>query len=350
MPIGGLLGGGGGGGGLGGALGGIGGAVGGLIGLLDKGRGGKRYVKDILELYRDLDLPDYVIKDLVAAQIPLTGRMSPEQWEAALPGEAAQIADSPEMRAEQLQAISGLREISEEGLPEADRLAAEEGARAMRGALRSGEEGQIQSLRRRGRLGGGGEIAARAVGGRLASELGRGLNVDITREALQRRLQALSQYGSAAGATRGQDVRSQDINAQALNRFAQFAAMQQQMANQANAAERQRVQQYNVQTPQQLAAQNQLLDYQNRQYNQAYQNQLRGQGYQEQLQQAAGMAGAYQQLSRDAYAKQAAKQQTYENIGSGLLGGAGGAIQYGQATRPQTGGGLQYQPPRTQRF
>jgi hypothetical protein len=312
---------------IGGGVGQSGGqGIGALIGLLDKGRGGKRYDKDILSLYKDLDLPEYVIKDLVAAQIPLTGLMSEEQWEAALPGEAAQIADSPEMRAEQVQAISGLREISEEGLPEADRLAAEEGARAMRGALRSGEETQIQGLRRRGRLGGGGEISARAVGGRLASELGRGLNVDITREALQRRLQALSMYGSAAGAVRGQDVTSQDINAQAMNRFKQFAALQQQQANIGNAAERQRVQQYNVTQPQQLAGQNQLLAYQNAQYNQAYQNQLRGQGYQDELQQAAGMAGAFQRLSEGAYAKQAAKQKTYENIGGGIGSLYGGAV------------------------
>ena len=300
--------------------------LGALIGLLDKGRGGKRYDKDILSLYKDLDLPDYVLKDLTAAQIPLTGLMGEEQWEAALPGEASQIADSPEMRAEQVQALGGLQQISEEGLPEADRLAAEEGARAMRGALRSGEETQIQGLRRRGRLGGGGEISARAVGGRLASELGRGLNVDITREALQRRLQALSMYGSAAGAVRGQDVTSQDINAQAMNRFKQFAAMQQQQANMGNAAERQRVQQYNVETPQQLASQNQLLNYQNQQYNQAYQNQLRGQSYQDELQQAAGMAGAFQRLSEGAYAKQAAKQKTYENIGGGIGSLYGGAI------------------------
>lgn len=303
--------------------GGAGRGIGGLIGLLDKGRGGKRYDKDILELYKDLDLPDYVLKDLTAANIPLTGLMSEEQWEAALPGEASQIADSPEMRSEQLQALQGLKLIGQEGLPEADRLAAEEGARAMRGALRSGEETQIQGLRRRGRLGGGGEISARAVGGRLASELGRGLNVDITREALQRRLQALSMYGSAAGAVRGQDVNTQSMNADALNRFKQFAALQQQQANIGNAAERQRVQQYNVTQPQQLASQNQLLDYQNRQYNQAYQNQLRGQGYQDELQQAAGMAGAFQRLSEGAYQKQVAKQKTYENIGGGLGGALG---------------------------
>ena len=309
---------------LGGALGGgAGRGLGGLIGLLDKGRGGKRYDKDILELYGDLDLPEYVIKDLIAAQIPLTGLMGEEQWEAALPGEAAQIADSPEMRAEQVQAISGLREISEEGLPEADRLAAEEGARAMRGALRSGEETQIQGLRRRGRLGGGGEISARAVGGRLASELGRGLNVDVQREAMNRRLQALSMYGSAAGAVRGQDVGTQNINAQAMNRFKQFAALQQQQANIGNAAERQRVQQYNVMQPQELAGQNQLLAAQNAQYNQAYQNQLRGQQYQDELQQAAGMAGAFQRLSEGAYQKQVGKQKTYENIGGGLGGALG---------------------------
>ncbi|MCK5652774.1 MAG: hypothetical protein KAJ42_15395 [Gemmatimonadetes bacterium] len=300
--------------------------IGALLGLLDKGRGGKRYDKDILELYKDLNLPDYVIKDLTAANIPLTGLMSEEQWEAALPGEASQVADSPAVRAQQLQSLAGLKEISEEGLPEADRLAAEEGARAMRGALRSGEETQIQGLRRRGRLGGGGEISARAVGGRLASELGRGMNVDLQREALQRRLQALSMYGSAAGAVRGQDVNTQNINAEAMNRFKQFAAMQQQQANMGNAAERQRVQQYNVQQPQQLAGQNQMLAYQNAQYNQAYQNQLRGQSYQDELQQAAGMAGAFQRLSEGAYAKQAAKQKTYENIGGGIGSLYGGAI------------------------
>lgn len=325
--------GGGGGGGAGGALGGIGGGIGGLIGLLDKSRGGKRYVKDILSLYQNLNLPEYDTQALAAANVPLTGLQEAQQYEAALPGDASLIADSPEMRADQLQALAGLQQISEEGLPEADRLAAEEGARAMRGVLRSGEETQVQNLRRRGRLGGGGEISARAVGGRLASELGRGLNVDITREALARRLGALRDYGSAAGAVRGQDVTSQNINAQALNRFKEFAAMQQQQAASQNAMERARVEQYNVATPQTLAQQNQLLDYQNRQYNQAYANQQAQRGYQDQLQQAAGQAGAYQTLSRDAYAKQAAKQATYERLGSGLLGGTGGAIDYGQATK-----------------
>jgi len=312
-----------------GSLGGLGGSIGGLIGLADKSRGGKRYTKDILDLYRNLQLPEFDTGDLAPAQIPLTGLQDAQQFEAALPGDASLISDSPEMRAEQLQALEGLQQISEEGLPEADRLAAEEGARAMRGALRSGEETQIQNLRRRGRLGGGGEISARAVGGRLASELGRGLNVDLQREALQRRLQALRDYGGAAGAVRGQDVGSQNINADALNRFKMFAATNQQQTAAQNAMERARVEQYNVQTPQQLAQQNQLLNYQNAQYNQSYQNQLQGQDYQNQLQQAGGMANAYQQLSADEYAKQAAKQKTYENIGSGLLGGTGGAGAYG---------------------
>lgn len=308
---------------------GLGGGLGALIGLLDQSRGGKRFDKDILDLFKQLQTPDYELQDINAPFVPFTGGMTPELYTGADPGAARQIADSPEMRAEQLQALSGLQEIGQEGLPEADRLAAEEGARAMRGALRSGEEQQVQNLRRRGRLGGGGEIAARAVGGRLASELGRGLNVDITRQALARRLGALRDYGSAAGAVRGQDVTSQMVNADALNRFKVFAAQNQQQAAGDNARARQYAQTYNVQTPQALAATNVQSAYDAAQYNQAYQNQLRNQQYQDELAKVGGQAGAYGRLSDAAYAKQAAKQKTYENIGAGLGGGIGGGIGLG---------------------
>lgn len=335
----GLLGGGGGGGGLGGALGGLGTGIGGLIGLLDKSRGGKRYLKDILNLYQNLQLPQYDTTDLSAPYIPFTGGMETINAEAALPGDASLIADSPALRAQQLEALGGLGQIAQEGLPEADRLAAEEAARSVRGALRSGEENQIQNLRRRGRLGGGGEIAARAVGGRLASELGRGLASDLQRQALERRLQAIRDYGSAAGAVRGQDVTSQLANADALNRFKIFAASNKQATNLANQAAAQNAQQYNVSVPQQLAAQNVQNQFQTNQYNQAYGNQMANQAYQDQLKQAAGMAGAYGSLADAAYAKQAAKQKTYENIFGGLGQGIGGIGD--AALKYKTGGGLQ---------
>ena len=314
--------------------GGLGGGIGGLVGNIAllagaAGRGGKRYLKDALEVYQKIQDPDFDMRDLTPAQYRIAAEMFPETFEAQLPGEAQTIADSPLARAQQAESVLGLQEISRTGLPEADRLAAEEAARAVRGAVRGGEESAIRSLRRRGRLGAGQELQARTAGGRGATDLAARLGSDLQRQALERRLQALGLYGSAAGALRGQDIGVEQSRADAINRFKEFAAVQRQQAAQYGAGARERAQQYNVGTAQEIANAQAQADYQTAQTNIERQNQLRQNLFTSQLARAGGEAGAYRDLYGHAERKRTEKGGQIQALSGGLGQALGGGIGLG---------------------
>ncbi len=307
--------------------GGIGGAIGGIINLLGGGgEGGEDFRRDALLALQSLQVPDFDFTELTPPQLRLVALMSPEVYEAQVPQEVKLIMDSPEARAQMEEALRGLGEISREGLPELDRLAAEEAANQIRGALQSGEEAFVQNLRRRGRLGAGAETQARAVASRGAAELGSQLGRGLQQETLQRRLQGLRDFGSAAGMLRAQDVGVQQSQADAMNRFQEIAAAQRQQAAADAASERQRVQQYNVGTQQQLATGQSLANYETQRQNIERQNQLRQAQFAAERDKAAGLAGQYGQLGEMADWEKAAREKNIQTIGGGLGQGIGGLI------------------------
>lgn len=304
---------------------GLGGGLGNLAVLLGgAGEGARPALEDALQVYMALQDPDFDLSDLTPAQYRIAATMQPELFEAQLPGDPSLIADSPLARAQMAESVLGLGEISRTGLPEADRLAAEQAARAVRGAIRGGEESGIRSLRRRGRLGAGQELLARGAGGREASDLAARLGSDLQRQALDRRLQALSQYGSAAGALRGQDVGVEQSRADAMNRFKEFAALQRQQAAQYGAGARERAQTYNVGTAQDVANQQAEANRQAALENVERQNQMRQQTFQNQLARAGGIAGTQAGLAGVGAAEQKAKAEQLQLIGRSIGGGLGG--------------------------
>ena len=311
---------------IGGDLGaGIGGGLGNLAILLGgAGKGGKHHLQDALQVYQALQDPDFDLSDLTPAQYRIAATMQPELFEAQVPDDPSLIADSPLARAQMAESVLGLGQISREGLPEADRLAAEEAARAVRGAVRGGEESGIRSLRRRGRLGAGQELLAREVGGREAADLASRLGSDLQRQSLERRLSALSQYGSAASALRGQDVGVEQSRADAMNRFKEFAALQRQQAAQYGAGARERTQAYNVGTAQDIANAQSEANRAAALENVQRQNQMRQQTFQDQLQKAHGITGIQTGLYGAEQAEQAAKAKQLRGIGTGLGGAIGG--------------------------
>lgn len=312
---------------LGSLGGGAGGAVGGIINLLGGGgEGGEDFRHDALIALQSVQIPDFDFSELTPPQLRLVALMSPEVYEAQVPQELKVIMDSPQARAQMEEALQGLGEISREGLPEADRLAAEEAANQIRGALQSSEEAFVQNLRRRGRLGAGAETQARSVAARGAAELGSQMGRGLQAEALQRRLQGLKDFGSAAGMKRAQDVGVQQSQADAMNRFQEIAASQRQQAAADAAAERQRVQGYNVGTQQDLATQQQLANYQTQQSNLERQNELERQRFYAEQQKAAGLAGQYGRLGQVADEDKAARERNIQTLGTGVGGLLGGGL------------------------
>jgi hypothetical protein len=336
-------GGGGGGGAIGSAIGAAGGAIGGIALLAGAaGEGGKEELKRALKLWEQLQEPDFNFQDLTPPQLELLAEATPEIFEAAVPGAAALPEDSPLVRAQQAQALGGLGRVAEEGLPEADRLSAAIAGRAVRGAAQAGNEEIIQNLRRRGRLGAGAETQARAVGGRLSGQLAGEMGLNLQRESQARRLQALRDFGGAAGALRGQDIGLSAGRAQALNRFNEFVAAQRQQAGQYGAGARERAQAYNVGTQQRLGEQQQLADYQAAMANVNRQNQLQQQLFGSRLAKVQGQTGALGDLSTAQYAEQAARAAAVRGAAGGGAKAAGGAYQ---AFGGQQAGGVQQPPP-----
>jgi hypothetical protein len=131
---------------------------------------------------------------------------------------------------------------------------------------------------------------------------------------------ALSQYGSAAGALRGQDVGVEQSRADAMNRFKEFAALQRQQAAQYGAGARERAQGYNVGTAQDIANQQTQTDYQTALQNLQRQNELQQQQFQNQLARTQGLAGAYGQMGQRKDIEQAERAGQIRGIGN--LGGA----------------------------
>lgn len=314
--------------GVGGGIGGgIGGAISGIALLAGAaGEGGKPELKKILSLWEKLQEPDFDFSDLTAPELRVMAQATPETFEAQVPAEAALAQESPEIRARQLQALGGLGEIAEEGLPEADRLAAALAGRAVRGAQFAGTEESLRGLRRRGRLGAGAETQARAVGGRMSGQLAGEMGLDLQRVSLERRLQALRDYGGAAGAMRGQDIGLSESRAQALNRFNEFVASQRQQAGAYGAAARERAQAYNVGTAQRIGEANPLLEYQTALQNINRQNQLQQQLFGARTTITGGQAGALGGLAQAGYAEQAARTANIRAIGSGAGQAIGGAF------------------------
>lgn len=319
---------------IGQAGGGIGQSLGGVIGgiaLLSgaAGRGGKRFHKQGLEALQDVGLPEFDLSDIDAPTFRVLAERFPQLMESFVPDEAALIDDSIEGRAGQLEALLGTGEIAREGLTDADRLAAEQAGRAVRGALRGGEEAAVSQLRRRGRAGAGGELQSRIAGGRVASELARDLGSNLQQLALERRLGALGQQGQQAGQLRGADILGQSTNADAINRFREFASMQQQQAAMQNQMERARAADYNVGTTQRIGEQQQIADYETERQNIERQNQARNQGFLAENLRAANIANQYNTLATGAYNKQKAKAGQIQGVSQGIGGLVGGGIGLG---------------------
>jgi len=191
--------------GIGAEVGGaVGGAITGLISLFRKKKDPAKALRQAaLDVFKKIESPDFNIDDLKGPELRIAATMRPEVFQAQDAGRPELIRGAPDVREQQLRALSGLRGTAEEGIPLVDRLAADEAGRSVSGALRRGEESAIRGLRRRGRLGAGAETQARIVGGRQASELARGLGSDLARSSLLRRQQALRDYASASGSLRG---------------------------------------------------------------------------------------------------------------------------------------------------
>lgn len=304
--------------------GGLGELTGSIVGLATMGKGGKKELKEAVELYKKIKDPDFDKSKLQQEQLVLLAKYYPETYEAEIPNEVKVAQDSPELRKAQMDGIANLTQLSKEGLPTLERAMVEETQGKLAGEVSRARKQALRNLQETGRMSAGTELAAGLAGAQQGSNLARQQGTDVVRAALENRLNATSQLAQQAGQARQQDISLSQQQADTINRYNQWVSALQTQAAQDAANNRNAAQLRNVSEAQRVAEQNATNKMAMAQYNQQNQNQLAQALAQFQLQKAAGTAGALGNLSQAKYAEQAQRLAAAKGIGKGIGTTAGG--------------------------
>lgn len=309
----------------------VGGGIAGAIERSNANADAKRMIEEAIAEYKKAGMPPDTSLPIILKEFTQQGIITPavEQEIKMESSKVSEVQEAPELRDAQMQALHQLGQTAQGGLRPEDRAAFNQ----LRDELIRQQEGKrqqiLQSMAARGVGGSGAELAAQLQASQTGANEAAQRGDALSAQASQRALQALGQYGTMAGQVRGQEF---DINRQraeaadALQRFNIENARQvqtrnigaQNVAQQLNLGEQQRIADANVQQ----ANQERLRQDQARQ---AYWKNL--QDY------YSGLAGfkTGQATQRRAEGDAAAKQ--WQGVGSGLGSALGSA---GMSTMQQT--------------
>jgi len=296
----------------------IGGIVAGIINAADPGRSGKHYLQQANKLWKDLETPDY--NELIAPYLQSTGQMTPEIYDAIQSGEFRGIEEDPTAELAQLRNLGRLEQVAEQGLPLQDRLRAQEAQRGLASEGARAREAVMADLVRRGRGGGGAELAAKLATTGAQEEAARGRGADLANLSIQNRLQAIGQMGGELGNYRGQNIGKEAQISGMQNNYNQWLSNLNTTAAANAARQRQAAQNYNLQNQQRIADTNVGGQYQNI----LNQNLQKQQGFQDRMAKTQGEAGTLGGLAQMQAALSAQKQQRVAGAGQGFDSAVGG--------------------------
>jgi hypothetical protein len=313
-------------GGLGDVGGGIGGAIGGIAVLAGAGgKGGDRYYKEALEVWKKLKDPEFDMRELSAPQLRVFAEYFPEVYDVVIPQNIKTIAESPELRLSELRSLKKYERMADEGLPLSERLAEQEAGRRLAGEAARNFDTARADLARQGRLGSTDELLAANLASSQAAESARGLGADLAARSEQAKLTGLAGGLGAASGIRGEDYRAASENAGIMNRLAEYIANQGTEANRFAAEARGAAANANVGNAQRIGESNVLNKYATGESNLERRNRLRGLLADYQLQKASGLSGALNAFGLKKDQDKAAREQTIMSIGRGVGQAGGGA-------------------------
>lgn len=308
---------------------GIGGAIGGIAVLAGAGgKGGDKYYKEALAVMRAVQDPNFDFRQLTPPQLAILAELDPQTYEVRVPDELKTIADSPELRAAQVQGVQKFQEAGREGLPLQERLAAQGIQEQAASEASRMNESVLRDIAQRGGAGGGAEIAARMQANQGAANRASQMGSDLALEAARNRLMFSGEAANMAGQVRGQDVDLRGRNAQMTNQFNQNVANMFTQRNQEAAGARERAQGYNVQQRQGVGEANVMNRYNTQLQNLSRKNQLEQQLFGARMDKATALAGALGRRGLQKDQDKAAKEKTIMSIGQGVGGAAGGALEF----------------------
>lgn len=299
------------GGSIGGPLGAvIGGGLGAVGGMLadDKANSEKArahgLTDEAIAALRGVEIPADLANRIYYNQYQSAGNLTPEQEKIinAQPSAAGQVTGDKNLQAAQLEALNALKGISQTGMSATDKARLNQIQQLSATRAEGQRQAILQNFAQRGQGGSGNELIAQLQASQNAANQANQQGLDVAANAQQNALQALGQYGQAAGQMENQKF-GQEFQAGGA----------QDLLNRFNVQNQQGVQQRNVGTANTAQASN-LNNQQNilnKNTGDANQEMLRQKEAQQQLfndqiakatgQGAASTAGAnaYNQMGRD---------------------------------------------------
>lgn len=305
---------------------GIGGALGGAIGMAFAGKSGKEYYKKALAAVEKLQLSDFDMRSLSAPELRAVSEAFPDLYQEVISGQASQVQEPMAGRGAQLRGLSRFETMAREGLPTAERIAAQEAQRGLAAQAKNADEAVLQDLAQRGQLSGGDEISARLATGQQAHNLAAQQGTNLAMMGIENRMRGMQGAQSAAGALRGQDINVAGQNADLMNRFNELASQLGSERARYNAAARERSQMYNVGNRQRIGDFNTIARGQMGERNQDTQNRLRALATQERMGKTNMLVDAYGNMGQFQDNQRAARIALGRGVGEGVGGAAGGAL------------------------
>jgi len=241
--------------------------------------------------YSGITPPDVKQLELMLNEYVQQGIITPEdaQYFAANPSAFEAIATDPALKDAQMNALSSLQNIGEEGGLNAQAkarlhdIAKEENVRE-----RGARESIMQNAQARGQGGSGLEFLSLLKNQQESAGRAADRGTQVSADAEQRALEALMNSGNLAGNIREQDFGEKSRKAQAIDALNQFNTRNKMQVNQYNVGNRNRAQESNLDARQDIANKNVA----NKNAQQQYNKNLLVSDYERRMGRAGTMAGA----------------------------------------------------------
>jgi hypothetical protein len=299
--------------------------VGGVVGGMERSEAQRQQMELIRQSINDLQaigIPPVEAQQLALEQYKSAGQLSPELEQAFSQGNSGlnDISTDPRLKEAQLNALTELQGIGQSGgMRLSDQAAAQQAMGDIQSKERGSREAIEQSLREKGRFGGGDELAMKLANQQNSATNANQVGLGLAGQAQQNALQALMQGGQLGGQMQGQEFNQQAQQKAAQDAINRFNAQNSQEVAMRNAQAKNQSQQMNLANMQNLMNQNTGLSN----YQQEFNRGLLQKNYNNELGKASAMANAR--------AGQASQIGNYGNQQAQMWGGIGNSVGQGIA-------------------
>ena len=274
--------------------------------------------KAALAAYQNIATPDIEKMRLALEGYQSAGNMTPTMETTSVLGNTnlSNIAQDPRYNQYTMDALQKMAQVSQQGLPEADRAQLQNILNATAQQDSANRKGILENRAARGMGGSGDELAAQLASAQSGANSASNNAMQLAALAAQRKLDATSNLGSMVNTAQNADYQRQaQLNAQ-KDAIAQFNAQNQQGVTQRNVGAQNQAQAANLQNAQRISDANVNTRNQQQQFNKGlYQT-----DFANQMEKAKGLAGGYNNMAGVNTANANATGQMYSGIGSGVAG------------------------------